>query len=260
MINFADPHKEVDGERANPNVPHPVFSDKTVRQALSMAIDRDTIAKQFYSEGETGTSNLFVGIPQYESPNTSFVFDTDGANKVLDDAGWVLDGSTRKKGDLELSFTYSTSINPVRQKTQAVVKDNLSKIGVDVQLKQVDAGIFFDSGAGNDQSYTHFFEDLEMYTSSPGFSFPSDYAEAFYTGKDGSNLSRKSNQWSGQNLARYQNPDYDAAYDEVEATTDPERAAELFITMNDLVINDLRLHPAGPSRNRQVRDFESAQQ
>ena len=168
--------------------------------------------------------------------------------------------STRKKGDLELSFTYSTSINPVRQKTQAVVKDNFSKIGVDVQLKQVDAGIFFDSAAGNDQSYTHFFEDLEMYTSSPGFSFPSDYAEAFYTGTDGSNLSRKSNQWSGQNLARYQNPDYDAAYDEVKATTDPERAAELFITMNDIVINDLRLHPVGPSRNRQVRDFEPAQQ
>ena len=244
MINFADPHKEVDGERANPTVPHPIFSDKAVRQALSMAIDRETIASQFYvPPGEKATSNLFVGIPAYESPNTSFVFDTDGANKVLDDAGWALDGNTRKKGDLELKFTYTTSINAVRQKTQAVVKDNFSKIGVDVQLKQVDAGIFFDSAAGNDQSYTHFFEDLEMYTSSPGFSFPTDYAEAFYTGKDGSNLSRKSNQWSGQNLARYQNPDYDKAYDEVKATTDPERAAELFIQMNDLVINDFACIP-----------------
>ncbi len=244
MINFADPHTEIDGERAAPTSQHPVFTDKAVRQAMSMAIDRETIANQFYqAPEEKATSNVFVGIPAYESPNTSFVFDTAAANQILDDAGWVLDGNVRKKDGLELSFSYATSINPVRQKTQAVVKDNLAEIGVEVDLLSVDAGIFFDSAAGNDQTYTHFFWDLEMYTSSPGFSYPIDYAEAFYAGPDNSNFTQKANDWSGQNLLRFQNADYDAAFEEAQTTTDPERAAELFITMNDVVIAEYACIP-----------------
>ncbi len=37
LFNFADPNKEVDGQRAEMNTPHPVFTDKAVRQAMSLA-------------------------------------------------------------------------------------------------------------------------------------------------------------------------------------------------------------------------------
>jgi peptide/nickel transport system substrate-binding protein len=82
-----------------------------------------------------------------------------------------------------------------------------------------------------------------MFTSSPGSSYPTDYMAAWYTGPDGSNLSQESNQWSGQNLARYQNPEYDPLYEEALRATEPERAAELFIQMNDMVINDFAIIP-----------------
>ena len=242
-INHTDPNKEVDGQRSEKNTPHPFFSDKAVRMALTSAVDRDTIATQFYGTGQPAATDFLVGITAYDSPHAPFVFDTAGANKMLDDAGWVKDGDVRKKDGVELKVVYQTSINAVRQKTQAVVKKNLEDIGFKVQLKSVDAGIYFDSAEGNDQNIGHFYADLEMYTTGPSFPFPSDYMVKFYTGADGINLAQKSNLWNGTNDSRYQNPNYDALYDEVLKTTDPEKVAGLFIQMNDMLIDDGAMLP-----------------
>jgi peptide/nickel transport system substrate-binding protein len=242
-INFADPNMEVDGQRAEMNTPHPILSDPAVRQALASAIDRGTIALELYGEGEPAATNYLVGIPAYDSARAPFTYDAAAANQLLDEAGWVLDGETRKKDGMELSFVYQTSINSVRQKTQAVIKDNLADIGVNVDLKSIDSGIYFDSAEGNDQNFGHFYADLEMFSIGPTQPFPTDYMANFYAGPDGSNVSQRANAWAGSNLSRYRNPDYDAAFEEVLITTDPERAAELFITMNDILIDDAAVIP-----------------
>jgi peptide/nickel transport system substrate-binding protein len=242
-INHTDPDTEVDGQRSELNTPHPAFSDPKVRQALAMAIDRDTIATQFYGDGEPAATDYLVGIPAFDSPIAPFTYDAAAANALLDEAGWVKDGDVRAKDGYELKFVYQTSINAVRQKTQAVVKSNLEDIGVDVQLKSVDAGIYFDSAEGNDQNIGHFYADLEMYTTGPSFPFPTDYMANFYTGKDAYNIAQKSNGWNGTNTSRYQNPDYDVLYDEVLKTTDLEKAAELFIQMNDILVTDAATIP-----------------
>jgi peptide/nickel transport system substrate-binding protein len=243
FINFTDPNVEVDGERSSLKAPHPSLTDKAVRQAFAMAVDRQTINDEFYGSGSYATPNRLAGIPEYQSDNVSFVFDTAAANKVLDDAGWVLDGSVRKKGDVELKWTYSTSINAVRQKTQAVVQNNLAAIGIEVELMSVDSGIYFDSSAGNDQNYPHFYQDITMYTNGPVSPFPIDYMSNHYAGPNNENVAQKANEWSGNNISRYVNPDYDAMWEEAQGSVDAERVAELFIGMNDLLINDAALVP-----------------
>jgi peptide/nickel transport system substrate-binding protein len=65
----------------------------------------------------------------------------------------------------------------------------------------------------------------------------------YYAGPDNTNVAQASNDWAGTNNQRYINPEYDAMYEEVRDATDPERAAELFIAMNDLVINDVVVIP-----------------
>jgi peptide/nickel transport system substrate-binding protein len=162
---------------------------------------------------------------------------------VLEEAGWVMDGDVRAKDGVRMDFVYQTSINTVRQKTQAVVKQNFADIGINVDLKSVDAGIYFDSAEGNDQNIGHFYADLEMFTTGPSNPFPTDYMVSFYTGPDGVNIAQKSNAWSGTNYSRYQNPEYDALYEEVLITTDVERVAELFIEMNDIIIDDAAVIP-----------------
>ena len=44
VLNFSDPNKELDGERSNLHAPHPFLTDHAVRQAMTMAIDREAIA------------------------------------------------------------------------------------------------------------------------------------------------------------------------------------------------------------------------
>jgi peptide/nickel transport system substrate-binding protein len=240
FFNLSNPDDESTGERASKSVPHPSLSDKAVRQAISLATDRDTITNQFYSGPpiELPTSNILVGIGAYESPNTSYEFNIEKANQVLDEAGWTRDGGTRSKDGVEIKLKYFTSINAVRQKTQAVNKKNWEELGIEVTLGQVDAGVFFDSAAGNDQNANHFFRDVQMFTNGATSTFPLLYMLAWYAGPDGSNISQQSNGWSGQNITRYQNPEYDRLYEELSGTTDAEAAAALYIQLNDIVIND----------------------
>jgi peptide/nickel transport system substrate-binding protein len=237
-LNFTDPTVEVDGERSSLTVPHPFLTDTSVRRAFGMAIDRETIATEFYGEGEPASANVLVGIPRLGSPNTSFTFDIDEANHLLDEAGWTRDGDVRKKGDREMSVTYATTVNSVRQKTQAVVKQGLEAIGVKVQLKQVDGGIYFDSSPGNTQSYIHFYDDLGMSTANIDSPFPLKYMNRWYAGKDNVNVPQKANDWKGQDLQRYVNPDYDALFDQVTTEIDPEKSAALFIQMNDILVDE----------------------
>ncbi len=245
LINFSDPNQEVNGQRAEVNTPHPSLTDKAVRQALSLGSDRDTMSTQFYQgpPGEPAAKNILTGIPVYESPNTSFEFNIDKAKQTLDAAGWVMDGDVRKKGDVELKLSYSTSINAVRQKNQALNKKNWEDIGFKIQLKQVDAGIFFDSAAGNDQNAAHFFNDLEMYTNNAGTPYPVSYMSSWYGGKDLANIAQKANDWSGINESRWHNDEYDAMFDSLGTETDAEKAAETFIKMNDLLINEVVIVP-----------------
>jgi peptide/nickel transport system substrate-binding protein len=242
-VNFANPHDEFEGERAHKENPHPFLTDLAVRQALALGVPRDVIAAQLYQEGETPTANILNGIEAFTSPNTSWEFNIERGKQLLDEAGWVLDGDVRAKDGVELSLTYSTSINSVRQKTQAIIKQAWEEMGIKVQLKQVDAGIFFDSAAGNDQNISHFFDDILMYTSSPSSPYPTDFMVNWYAGADGNNIAQKANDWSGQNYHRYNNPEYDALYEAALVETDQEAAAALFIQMNDILITDVVVVP-----------------
>jgi peptide/nickel transport system substrate-binding protein len=244
-INFSDPNTEVEGQRSYVGQPHPFLSDPAVRQAMNLAADRETIATQFYGDGEPPTANMLNGLDAlgYTSPNTSWEFNVDKAKQVLDEAGWVMDGDVRAKDGVELRITYATTINPVRQKTQAVVKDALEEIGFRVQLQQVDSGIFFDGSPGNEQNINHMYTDVNMYTNGPSSTSVVGFMIGWYAGPDNFNVAQESNGWNGQNYQRYVNPEYDALFEELQLETDLERAAELGIQMNDLLIADVALVP-----------------
>ncbi len=107
-----------------------------------------------------------------------------------------------------------------------------------MQLKQVDAGIFFDSAEGNDQNASHFYNDLEMYTNNASTPFPTSYMLSWYGGKDGANIAQKSNQWRGQNESRWQNAEYDAAFETARLLRPiPKWRRRRSLQLNDLVIS-----------------------
>ena len=243
-LNFSDPNTEVDGQRSEINTPHPFLADLMVRQALNVACDRQTIADEFYGEGQPPTANILAGVEVFESPNTSWEFNLEKAAELLDDAGWVMnDDGVREKGGVEMRIRYATSVNAVRQKTQAVIKQSFDSIGVGTQLEQIDAGIYFDSTEGNEQNISHNYWDINMYTDNPTSPVPSSYLLAWYAGEDRSNVAQRSNAWQGQNYVRYVNDEFDARFEELLVETDMDRASELLIEMNDILINDVAVIP-----------------
>jgi peptide/nickel transport system substrate-binding protein len=209
-IQFADWNTEVDGQKAEKSTVNPTMGDKAVRQAVNLAIQRDVISQQLYAgePGEPPTANILTGIAAMTSPNTSWEFNLDKAKQILDEAGWAMNGDVRSKDGVELSINYVTSINPVRQKEQAVIKQALEQIGFKVELKQVDAAVYFDGSPGNEQNINHFYNDMQMYTNNATTPIPVAYMIGWYAGPEGQNVAQKSNNWSGQNYSRFQNADY----------------------------------------------------
>ena len=242
-INFSDPNTETDGQRSYMDNPHPFFSDPAVRQALNKAVPRQLITDEFYGLAARTSPNILTGLASFESPNTSWEFNLEAAAQILEDAGWTMNGDVREKDGVQLVVSYGTSINQVRQKTQAVVKQAFEAIGVKTNLDQVDAGIFFDSAPGNDRNLNHFYWDIGMWTNNPQSPVPTSFFTSWYAGAERENIAQESNGWSGQNVQRWVSEEFDQTYDELVVETSLEAANQKLIALNDILINDVVVIP-----------------
>jgi peptide/nickel transport system substrate-binding protein len=84
--------------------------------------------------------------------------------------------------------------------------------------------------------------DCHEYAFSPASPFPLSYMQRWVC-DNGKNVPQKENGWSQVDEGRYNNPDYDALYNQVAKEIDPEKAAQTFIQMNDMLVNDFALIP-----------------
>jgi peptide/nickel transport system substrate-binding protein len=235
-FNLSDPNTEVDGQRSQKDTPHPILSDLAVRQALSLAVQRDVMAERFYGEGQPPATNILTGLPAFTSPNTSWAFDPEQASQILDAAGWVLDGDVRAKDGVKMVLTVAAATSSIRQKEQAVLKENWERIGVRVEIEQIDPSIYFDGSPGNDQNPQHKYRDADIAANGPTSPIPTAYLSQWYAGPNGENIAQRENDWQRDNTLRWQNADYDALYESLLQETDFARAQETSIALNDLVI------------------------
>jgi len=102
-----------------------------VRQAIGMAIDRDQIvstALAGYGEPQTGfypTVIEWASNPDSQAP----AFDVEGANALLDEAGFPLDGDTR----FALKYYIFSGWQELAD-TAAVIKEQLAAIGIEIEI------------------------------------------------------------------------------------------------------------------------------
>ncbi len=239
-LQVADPWNEVDGERASVKSKHPIFSDKAVRQAMALLVDRKGVQDFIYGRGGIATANFLNNPPRFRSPNMKFEFNIDKANQILESAGWKrgADG-IRAKGNQKLKFVFQTSVSQPRQKCQAIIKDACTKAGIDLELKSVTAAVFFGSDAANPDTYQKFWCDIQMYTTTMTQPDPQIFMEQFTTGQ----IAQKANKWSSRNLVRWSNAEYDAAFAAAQVEFDPVKRAAMFIKMNDLLVSDGHVIP-----------------
>jgi len=241
LLNRTDPNRETaDGERSSIQFPHPFFEDKQVRQALAYAIDYQAIANLYGPVGQLTHNNL-VAPPQYKSPNTFYEFDLQQAQALLDEAGWVDSNGNgiRDKDGVEMEIVYQATVGAAVQQTQQIVKETLESIGVGVEVKIIDSSIMFSSDRSNPNNFWRFNADMQeaAYTSfSPD---PSGYMQQWTCDQ----IPQKENNWTGVNIERWCNPEYDALFQQSTTELDPAKRQQLFIQMNDMLVEDVVLIP-----------------
>ena len=238
-LNRADPWTEVDGERASLKTKHPLLSDPAVRQALALLVDRASIEKFIYGRTGIATAN-YVDYPErFRSKNTTFEFNIDKANSLLDKAGWAkgADGIRVKDGK-KLKLVFQTTINQPRQKTQAIIKQACQKAGIDLELKTVVASVYFSSDPGNADTASKFYCDLEMHTAYSGVD-PELFLRQFCSWE----AATKENKWSGRNSVRWRNQDYDDTFKAAQVELDPAKRTAMLISLNDMVVKDVVVVP-----------------
>ncbi|WP_088282703.1 peptide ABC transporter substrate-binding protein [Ideonella sp. A 288] len=235
QLNLLDPWTEVEGERAHLKTKHFAFTDPAVREAMSMLCDRKGIQENIYGRTGIATSNFLNNPAKFRSPNTKYEFNIDKAGQLLDAAGWKkgADG-VREKGGKKLKFVFQTSVNSLRQKEQAVIKQACQKAGIDLELKSVTASVFFSSDVGNPDTYGKFWCDMQMYTTTMTQPDPERFMDQ-YLAKE---ASTKANKWLGRNITRWSSDEYEKTYVAAESELDPVKRAALFIRLNDLPIKD----------------------
>jgi peptide/nickel transport system substrate-binding protein len=234
QLNNTDPWTEVDGERSSLKTTHPLLSDAAVRQALRLLVDRASVEKYIYGRTGVATGNFLNNPERYVSTNTTWEFNIDKANRLLDEAGWKRgpDGIRAKDGK-KLKFVFQTSINAPRQKTQAIVKQACQKAGIDIELKSITASVYFSSDVANPDTARKFYADLQMFTTgTPSVPDPERFMQQFVSWE----VASKDNKWQGMNSTRWRNEEYDKNFLNAQSELDPVKRAALFIKMNDLVV------------------------
>ncbi|CAM8642383.1 DdpA ABC-type dipeptide transport system, periplasmic component [Paracoccaceae bacterium] len=236
-MNMTDPSADLpEGERSTTKHPHPILSDIKVRTALSKAIDRQILVDIGYGAAGRPTCNLVPAPEMFASDNTGCLTqDLEGAKALLDEAGWVVgaDGIREKDGK-KLQLLYQTSTNPVRQDFQALIKGWWNEIGVGVELKNIDASVFFGGDAGSPDTFQKFYSDVEMYANNFDGTDPEPYLAQYMCDK----IPGPDNQWQGENINRFCDPAYDALVKEMSATAEMGKRSELAKKMNDMLTKD----------------------
>src|SRR5512145_1384146 len=238
--NNTDPWRDVDGERSSIKTTHPFLTDLAVRQALNLLVDRASVQEQIYGRTGIATANFLNQPSRFQSKATKYEFNVEKASQLLEAAGWKRgpDGIRAKDGK-KLKLVYQTSINAPRQKNQAIVKQAAAKAGIDMELKSVTASVYFSSDIANPDTYTKFYTDIQMYTTTMTQPDPELFMNQFTSWE----VASKDNKWQGRNITRWRNEEYDKLYRAAEGELDPVKRAALFIKMNELVIQNIVVIP-----------------
>lgn len=242
-LNLTDPDPALPPDvRSTRATAHPLLSDARLRQALSLAIDRDLLVEIGYGPAGRPACNLIQGPRALRSNANDDCLhpDPDRAAALLDAAGWVTgaDG-IRSRDGRRLELVYLTSTNAVRQDVQTLIRQWWREIGVDTVLRHVPAAVLFGSDPQAAETLERFPADLVMFANAATGPDPEAYLGRYRCDRDPG----PETGWQGTNIARFCDPVFDLVQTELGATADPDRRRDLAIMLNDILVQSFAVIP-----------------
>ncbi len=231
--------------------PHPFLTDPAVLKAMSMAIDREPAHRGSATAPAArrpATSCRRPALYASTANDDCLTQDIEGAKKLLDEAGWSTRTATAsaRRTASSCRVLYQTSTNSVRQGTQALIKQWWDELGIETELRNVSASVFFGGDPASPDTFQKFYADVEMYTNN----FAGVDPEAYMADWRCDAMPGPSTQWQGTNIQRYCDPEYDALTKQMANTADIEKRGEIAKKMNDMLVQTYTHPAARPPRRR----------
>jgi peptide/nickel transport system substrate-binding protein len=208
----------------------PIGSDVNVRRALLHAINRDEMLEAVkFGLGAVSDSFLRPASWLYDESaiEVQYPFDQDLANRLLDEAGWVIgDDGVREKDGEWLAFTLMTlNFDEEFIDFSTIVQEFWRQVGCEVTLDPVEWTVFSDIMITNHDhqcvGYRYWWDPTMDMT----FAFAcNQYPE-------------------GSNWMAYCNEEADRLMSEARAETDPEARTALLHELDNVLLADLPVLP-----------------
>ncbi len=208
----------------NASRPHPIFSDKAVRHALTMAVDRRAMLKNVFDTiGQILNGPAPHTLPVADTTFAMIPYDTTHARALLDSAGWKAgsDG-IRSKNGVRLAFSITTpNSSATRHAYSVLLQEAFRRVGADVKIDEYDFPGYMQKLS------THAF-DTEMASFNPDPSV-SGFKQVLATSGMGPD---------GNNFYSYSNKSVDALLDSATASFDAARTKALARRAFQIIIDD----------------------
>jgi peptide/nickel transport system substrate-binding protein len=151
---------------------HPALQDANVRRAVVMALNRDKISQDLLYGMTKPAITFWDGTPFANPELKGIPYDPEGAKKLLDEAGWKVgaDG-IREKDGVKLKLRYVTTTREIRKNTQVIVQQMWKEVGIDSELINHSADIFW-NGYGNGGPIATGQYDIAEWSTCPYFPDP----------------------------------------------------------------------------------------
>ena len=224
---------------ADPTKPHMILGDVKVRQALTLAVNKQRIIDQLLFgkiaplPGEL--NNGYFACTEVKQAT----YDVAQARKLLDEAGWIVgsDGIRVSKGakyapdGTRLRLKYATTTgNKLREDTQALVMQDLKAVGVEAYVENAPSSVVIGTWEANSPR-RHGNFDLVQYSTSVDSLEPSGgLINTFAT----SSLSSEKNP-NGQNVSRFSDPKVDALLKQAQTEPDPAKRKPVYCQVAQIV-------------------------
>jgi peptide/nickel transport system substrate-binding protein len=222
--------------------PHPVVSDVRVRRAIRMAIDTETISKEFWYGYADLVWTEFFRPPYNVCDIPQPVYDPEAAKALLEEAGWIDqdgDGVRECHGcttgaeegyPMEMEFITYSEYGEALDLTQEFIAEKLGEIGIKLNISRVEGTVLWETteNGGIEQSGNF---DMDIWDDGYSGSDPTDYLWSYY-------YSAAAVPDAGYNYGRYINPEVDELID-ASYTLDEELRIELFCQVATILERDL---------------------
>src|SRR5688572_2033169 len=193
------------------------FNNPDVRQALSMAINRDVIGPDVLGSGELpaygwvppGTAN-YEGVEPYQPEWVEATYEerVNTAKEIMSGLGYT------PENPLTLQLKYNTNDN--HQRVAVAIQSMWSEIGVNAELFNSETAVHYDALRAGDYDVGRAGWLLD-------YSDPSNVLELLQTGveQDGETMN-----W-GNNYGRYSNPEFDSLVKQATTEADLAKRAKM---------------------------------